>query len=112
MRLLRRSGGGEQVEVGEGGSQGRRVDEVEGLEAGGACPCDVGLAVVDEEGLRRLQAEARRDYLEDLRCRLEHPLRSEEHTSELQSPMRISYAGFCVKKKRITQRQLQTTRMQ
>src|SRR3546814_1605893 len=25
--------------------------------------------------------------------------RSEEHTSELQSPMRISYAGFCLKKK-------------
>src|SRR3546814_9889017 len=26
-------------------------------------------------------------------------VRSEEHTSELQSPMRISYAGFCLKKK-------------
>src|SRR3546814_9699380 len=26
-------------------------------------------------------------------------LRSEEHTSELQSPMRISYAVFCLKKK-------------
>src|SRR3546814_8547155 len=25
--------------------------------------------------------------------------RSEEHTSELQSPMRISYAAFCLKKK-------------
>src|SRR3546814_4510185 len=29
-----------------------------------------------------------------------HPLRSEEHTSELQSLMRISYAVFCLKKKR------------
>src|SRR3546814_1982527 len=28
-----------------------------------------------------------------------HPLRSEEHTSELQSLMRISYAVFCLKKK-------------
>src|SRR3546814_2178885 len=28
-----------------------------------------------------------------------HPERSEEHTSELQSLMRISYAVFCVKKK-------------
>src|SRR3546814_8851782 len=28
------------------------------------------------------------------------PSRSEEHTSELQSLMRISYAGFCVKKKK------------
>src|SRR3546814_4866785 len=29
--------------------------------------------------------------------------RSEEHTSELQSPMRISYAGFCLKKKTLIQ---------
>src|SRR3546814_3559602 len=27
-----------------------------------------------------------------------HPMRSEEHTSELQSLMRISYAVFCLKK--------------
>src|SRR3546814_1820090 len=30
------------------------------------------------------------------------PVRSEEHTSELQSLMRISYAVFCLKKKIIT----------
>src|SRR3546814_4801926 len=30
------------------------------------------------------------------------PGRSEEHTSELQSLMRISYAGFCLKKKKQT----------
>src|SRR3546814_4282781 len=29
----------------------------------------------------------------------QHPYRSEEHTSELQSLMRISYAVFCLKKK-------------
>src|SRR3546814_5117009 len=29
--------------------------------------------------------------------------RSEEHTSELQSLMRISYAGFCLKKKTLEQ---------
>src|SRR3546814_11575974 len=29
-----------------------------------------------------------------------HPVRSEEHTSELQSLMRISYAVFCLKKKK------------
>src|SRR3546814_10808733 len=28
--------------------------------------------------------------------------RSEEHTSELQSLMRISYAGFCLKKKQLS----------
>src|SRR3546814_7210665 len=37
-------------------------------------------------------------------CRVErhhlHPERSEEHTSELQSLMRISYAVFCLKKKK------------
>src|SRR3546814_1592107 len=31
--------------------------------------------------------------------------RSEEHTSELQSLMRISYAVFCLKKKKETQQQ-------
>src|SRR3546814_9934819 len=35
----------------------------------------------------------------DSRCHLDHLLRSEEHTSELQSLMRISYAVFCLKKK-------------
>src|SRR3546814_6800502 len=37
------------------------------------------------------------------RCRVKHridPCRSEEHTSELQSLMRISYAVFCLKKKK------------
>src|SRR3546814_5075044 len=33
--------------------------------------------------------------------------RSEEHTSELQSLMRISYAVFCLKKKKNTQKQKQ-----
>src|SRR3546814_2502905 len=31
--------------------------------------------------------------------RIQHHARSEEHTSELQSLMRISYAVFCLKKK-------------
>src|SRR3546814_4607962 len=35
------------------------------------------------------------------RGRGEAPARSEEHTSELQSLMRISYAVFCLKKKKI-----------
>src|SRR3546814_10059118 len=35
--------------------------------------------------------------------------RSEEHTSELQSLMRISYAVFCLKKKKYTQRQYTNT---
>src|SRR3546814_8750149 len=37
--------------------------------------------------------------------RVDRKCRSEEHTSELQSLMRISYAVFCLKKKKKTQRQ-------
>src|SRR3546814_2768175 len=36
----------------------------------------------------------------DLDARDPHAVRSEEHTSELQSLMRISYAVFCLKKKK------------
>src|SRR3546814_7140397 len=36
-------------------------------------------------------------------------MRSEEHTSELQSLMRISYAVFCLKKKKNTQTQTKDT---
>src|SRR3546814_6669145 len=39
--------------------------------------------------------------LSPVRNRGEGALRSEEHTSELQSLMRISYAVFCLKKKHI-----------
>src|SRR3546814_7113769 len=39
----------------------------------------------------------------------EHVKRSEEHTSELQSLMRISYAVFCLKKKKKTSREHKTT---
>src|SRR3546814_4909831 len=35
--------------------------------------------------------------------------RSEEHTSELQSLMRISYADFCLKKKKNSQHERKTT---
>src|SRR3546814_1787694 len=45
-----------------------------------------------------------KDVGRDLRLRRPRPrldhLRSEEHTSELQSLMRISYAVFCLKKKK------------
>src|SRR3546814_15280117 len=53
---------------------------------GGAPAADVGRAA---GAVRHRQAERR-------------ALRSEEHTSELQSLMRISYAVFCLKKKNKT----------
>src|SRR3546814_3736372 len=40
-----------------------------------------------------------------------HPDRSEEHTSELQSLMRISYAVFCLKKKNKRTEQHHTTKI-
>src|SRR3546814_10064092 len=43
------------------------------------------------------------DLVEHMRC----SIRSEEHTSELQSLMRISYAVFCLKKK--TKKQIRIT---
>src|SRR3546814_10235959 len=50
--------------------------------------------MVATSGARLLEADA----LDALRTRL-LPLRSEEHTSELQSLMRTSYAVFCLQKK-------------
>src|SRR3546814_8889371 len=58
--------------------------------------------VVDMENEGRLSERGRfRTDRDDLRLLVEHH-RSEEHTSELQSLMRISYAVFCLKKKKIT----------
>src|SRR3546814_5138468 len=45
---------------------------------------------------------------EPVRAVVAAPLRSEEHTSELQSLMRISYAVFCLKKKTKTQTEAYT----
>src|SRR3546814_10611395 len=55
-------------------------------------------------GKERLQTPAQREQLDGLyECILcaccSTSCRSEEHTSELQSLMRISYAVFCLKKK-------------
>src|SRR3546814_5332983 len=51
------------------------------------------------QGRRRCRRPRRRRALERLSDRVEAD-RSEEHTSELQSLMRISYAVFCLKKKK------------
>src|SRR3546814_2674606 len=48
---------------------------------------------------RRACAQFARDVVERQRERNRQDARSEEHTSELQSLMRISYAVFCLKKK-------------
>src|SRR3546814_2009776 len=54
-------------------------------------------------------AERERGYQQRDEARIKAALRSEEHTSELQSLMRISYADFCLKKKKRKISQTNTT---
>src|SRR3546814_9492386 len=74
-----------------------RLGRVESLSFGDSVSGGAAQIVVDEatfilplEGVIDIEAE---------KARLAKALRSEEHTSELQSLMRISYAVFCLKKK-------------
>src|SRR3546814_6358739 len=57
------------------------------------------LGLVRQLPLDNFQSAARGLQLAEARFERIEPLRSEEHTSELQSLMRISYAVFCLKKK-------------
>src|SRR3546814_9462227 len=65
---------------------------------------DVLLSGIDDEELREVYGSIglRSALVVPLRARRQvlGVLRSEEHTSELQSLMRISYAVFCLKKKK------------
>src|SRR3546814_3244261 len=80
---LVRSHGGEALAE---GLEQRQVRQR--LEVGGAAAHDPGVAGVrSDHGERRGRVDG------------QHRARSEEHTSELQSLMRISYAVFCLKKK-------------
>src|SRR3546814_6218853 len=51
-------------------------------------PCNIGALIAATTTIANCRARQRNAIF-----------RSEEHTSELQSLMRISYAGFCLKKK-------------
>src|SRR3546814_2023010 len=74
----------------------------------------IGLSVIDNLAIaamadRRWWKSFGKAGEDDARAKAEDVLakvglRSEEHTSELQSLMRISYAVFCLKKKKHTQR--------
>src|SRR3546814_9700513 len=71
-----------------------RIDQFALLRAGGRV-VGVGIAMLQHDrvgGMRRQGCS-------------QVGLRSEEHTSELQSLMRISYAVFCLKKKNINTKQ-------
>src|SRR3546814_1471237 len=61
-----------------------------------ACP-EMGLALSKPAADLDITLDETLDH-----WRGEADLRSEEHTSELQSLMRISYAGFCLKKTKVS----------
>src|SRR3546814_3679351 len=58
------------------------------------------LRAVPDTGLGLLRRDDRAGKPRSLKTLAAHNMRSEEHTSELQSLMRISYAVFCLKKKK------------
>ena len=62
----------------------------------------VGLAASMGAFLLSAGTKGKRMSLPNSRIMIHQPLRSEEHTSELQSPVPISYAVFCLKKKKNT----------
>src|SRR3546814_6930759 len=66
------------------------------LTAGHGLPRGQGFAPQLEQALRR---NGIRTFVTDAGVSGDTTARSEEHTSELQSLMRISYAVFCLKKK-------------
>src|SRR3546814_3002428 len=61
-------------------------------------PDDILRAIAAKGGV--IQAVAYKEFVKHDPARAEAEKRSEEHTSELQSLMRISYAVFCLKKKK------------
>src|SRR3546814_7778041 len=56
-----------------------------------------------QKPMRSCSSLERRNVVDPFARAMSATLRSEEHTSELQSLMRISYAVFCLKKKKKTQ---------
>src|SRR3546814_2851032 len=80
-----------------------RLDPVDGgigLDARAITPCArVGSSYLFDIAI--LNNDQRRDVIGIRACKVDRAWanRSEEHTSELQSLMRISYAVFCLKKK-------------
>src|SRR3546814_1912636 len=66
------------------------------------CADDAGAFRGAERGFLRASCESRPPLSPAAVRRIAAGIRSEEHTSELQSLMRISYAVFCLKKKKKT----------
>src|SRR3546814_3264250 len=108
---LRRAGGAAQRRLAEPGSiprSGRRSFRSPHTNR----PACVAIASCMEKGPKKKRAEARLFISHDdaataYSAAAPSPSRSEEHTSELQSLMRISYAVFCLNKKKKTAKSTQ-----
>src|SRR3546814_91364 len=87
-----------------------RVEHGEALGGDGIAPQGVGLGHLhggasesaQRQGAQQADGAAADDQRAAVGERAEERARSDEHTSELQSLMRISYAGFCLKTKQTT----------
>src|SRR3546814_10592699 len=93
FRSRQRQLGIDRLDVGDRVDPVVDVDDVVVLEAAHHVGDRIDLADVGEELVAKALAAGR---ARDEPC----DVRSEEHTSELQSLMRISYAVFCLKQKR------------
>src|SRR3546814_2359179 len=90
------------------GRDGDHASSVAGALAGPGTATGVGADLTETGAAERVLAQvhdslgalAGMAVTTGLGARGQHGLRSEEHTSELQSLMRISYAVFCLKKKK------------
>src|SRR3546814_7087721 len=71
-----------------------------GFPMGDRCTIFSGLASPFWSHKAQMKAKFRKPWYRQRRSTSLLKLRSEEHTSELQSLMRISYAVFCLKKKK------------
>src|SRR3546814_7687027 len=95
--------------VGNSPPDPRALEIVDGLKQTAACRTPPGMVEVirrERAGVMTVQTDeahvlviAPSVDVEAVRISTEQFSRSEEHTSELQSLMRISYAVFCLKKK-------------
>src|SRR3546814_3469515 len=110
------------------GARGDNMTELDELVGAwtSALPCEKLLAVLDEHGVPAGRIFTAPDMLTDPQYVARDMVRrvtstqgwdvpmtgvrSEEHTSELQSLMRISYAVFCLKKKKQTKIHIHTTK--
>src|SRR3546814_4670206 len=88
----------------EAGAKPRGGEEVGELRQDAAGQEDAALRAIAQRHVAGEAAEEEAEALEGEAAEIVAAVeaRSEEHTSELQSLMRISYAVFCLKKKTIT----------